>query len=61
MARTSKFISQPTDDQLSKFPKEVQELVKKGKGQGFITQQELLKAMPNVEEDLILLDELTAW
>jgi len=58
MARTSKFISQPTDDQLSKFPKEVQELVKKGKGQGFITQQELLKAMPNVEEDLILLDEL---
>ncbi|PIZ75192.1 RNA polymerase sigma factor RpoD [Candidatus Peregrinibacteria bacterium CG_4_10_14_0_2_um_filter_38_24] len=58
MARTSKFISQPTDDQLSKFPKGVQELVKKGKGQGFITQQELLKAMPNVEEDLILLDEL---
>ncbi|MFA6306051.1 MAG: RNA polymerase sigma factor RpoD [Candidatus Gracilibacteria bacterium] len=36
----------------------MQELVKKGKGQGFITQQELLKAMPNVEEDLILLDEL---
>ncbi len=58
MARTTKFIAQPTDDQLAKFPKEVQELIKKGKEQGFVTHQELLKAMPNIEEDLILLDEV---
>ncbi|MFA6917221.1 MAG: RNA polymerase sigma factor RpoD [Candidatus Gracilibacteria bacterium] len=58
MARTAKFISQPSDDQLSKFPKEVQDLVKKGKAQGFVTQEELLKAMPNAEDDLILLDEI---
>ncbi|MBI4975054.1 RNA polymerase sigma factor RpoD [Candidatus Peregrinibacteria bacterium] len=58
MARTNKFISHPTDDQLAKFPKEVQDLVKKGREQGFVTQQELLKAMPNVEDDLILLDEI---
>ncbi|MEK7548264.1 MAG: RNA polymerase sigma factor RpoD [Patescibacteria group bacterium] len=58
MARTSKFISQPSDDQLAKFPKEVQGLIKKGKEQGFVTHQELLKAMPNIEEDLILLDEV---
>lgn len=58
MARTSKFISQPSDDQLEKFPKEVRGLVKKGKEQGFVTQQELLKAMPHVEDDLILLDEI---
>ncbi len=58
MARTSKFIQQPTDDQLAAFPKEVQGLVKKGKQQGFVTQQELLKAMPNIEDDLILLDEI---
>ncbi|MFH1284424.1 MAG: RNA polymerase sigma factor RpoD [Candidatus Peregrinibacteria bacterium] len=58
MARTSKFIAQPSDDQLEKFPKEVRDLVKKGKTQGFVTQQELLKAMPNIEDDLILLDEI---
>lgn len=58
MARTSKFITQPSDDQLEKFPKEARHLVKKGKEQGFVTQQELLKAMPNIEEDLILLDDI---
>lgn len=58
MARTSKFISQPSDDQLAKFPEEVQKLIKKGREQGFVTQQELLKAMPNIEDDLILLDEI---
>lgn len=58
MARTSKFITQPSDDQLDKFPKEVQELIKKGRRQGFVTQQELLKAMPNIENDLLLLDEI---
>ncbi len=58
MARTSKFIAQPTDDQMSKFSKEVQDLIKKGKEQGFVTHQELLKAMPNIEEDVLLLDEI---
>jgi len=58
MARTAKFISQPTDDQLSKFPPQVKTLVKKGKEHGFITQEELLKAMPKIEEDLLLLDEI---
>lgn len=58
MARTTKFIAHPTDDQLAKFPEEVQSLIKKGKEQGFVTHQELLKAMPNIEDDLILLDEI---
>jgi len=58
MARTSKFITQPTDDQLAKYPKAVKRLIKKGREQGFVTQQELLKAMPNIEKDLILLDEI---
>lgn len=58
MARTSKFITHLTDEEMEKFPKEVGHLVKKGKQQGFITQQELLKAMPNIESDLILLDEI---
>jgi len=58
MARTSKFIQQPTDEQLEKFPKEVRDLVKKGREKGFVTHQELLKAMPNIEDDLILLDDV---
>lgn len=58
MARTSKFITHPSDDQLARFPKEVQQLIKKGKEQGFVTHQELLKAMPHIEDDLILLDEI---
>ncbi len=58
MARTNKFIQQPTDDQLASFPDQVKELVKKGREQGFITHQDLLKAMPNIEEDVIMLDEI---
>lgn len=58
MARTTKFIIHPSDEEMDKFPSEVKHLVKKGKQQGFITQQELLKAMPNIEKDLILLDEI---
>lgn len=43
---------------MSKYTKEVQDLIKKGKEQGFVTHQELLKALPNIEDDLILLDEI---
>ncbi len=58
MARTSKFISHPSDDQMSKFPEEIKILIKKGKEQGFVTNQDLLKAVPNMEDDLTLLDEI---
>ena len=58
MARTKKFIVHPSDDKLGQFPAEVRDLVKKGREHGFVTQQELMKAMPNIEEDLILLDEI---
>jgi RNA polymerase primary sigma factor len=58
MARTKKFIVHPTDDKLAQFPPEVRRLVKKGREQGFVTQQELLKAIPNIEDDVLLLDEI---
>ncbi|MBD3157004.1 RNA polymerase sigma factor RpoD [Candidatus Peregrinibacteria bacterium] len=58
MVRTRKFIVHPSEDKLSEFPKEVRTLVKKGRQQGFVTQQELMKAVPKVEEDLLLLDEI---
>ncbi|MCF7905991.1 RNA polymerase sigma factor RpoD [Candidatus Gracilibacteria bacterium] len=43
---------------VEKFPKEIQFLIQKGRDQKFITEQELMKAVPNIEENLILLDEL---
>ncbi|MBI5755058.1 RNA polymerase sigma factor RpoD [Candidatus Peregrinibacteria bacterium] len=58
MAKIRKFISHATDDKLSDFPKGVRDLVKKGKEQGFVTQQELLKAIPKIEEDIVLLDQI---
>lgn len=58
MARTKKFIVQPSDDKLQQFPEAVREIVKKGREHGFVTHQELMKAIPNAEEDLMLLDEV---
>lgn len=57
MARTRKFIAL-SQEQVAKFPKPVQELICKGRDQKFVTQQELLQAIPNVEDALDLLDEL---
>jgi len=61
MARTTKFITHPSDEQLEKYPKEVKQLIKKGKEQGFVTHKELMKAIPNIENDLILLDEIYSF
>ncbi len=58
MAQTRKFITQPSDDKLNQYPPAVKELVKKGHEHGFVTHQELLKALPNIEDDLLLLDEI---
>lgn len=58
MARTKKFISQPSDDKLQQFPEAVRDLVKKGREHSFVTHQELMKAMPKAEDDIMLLDEI---
>lgn len=60
MAQTRKFITHPSDEKLNQFSPAVRALVKKGHEHGFVTHQELLKVMPNVEDDLMLLDELYA-
>ncbi len=52
------FIHQPTDDDLKAFPAEVRHLVKKGREQRYVTHQELLKAIPNAEENIDLLDDV---
>ena len=43
---------------LEDMPEEIQELMKKGKKEGKVTQDEVMSALPNAEEDLDLLDEV---
>jgi RNA polymerase primary sigma factor len=43
---------------LEGMSEEIQELMKKGKEEGKITQDELMAALPNAEEDIDLLDEI---
>lgn len=56
--KTATFIRQPTEEELSKFPPAVKKLVKKGREHGFVTQQELMKALPEAEHNVILLDDI---
>jgi RNA polymerase primary sigma factor len=58
MARTRKFISHFTDDKIADYPVEVRKLIRKGRERGFVTQQELMKALPDAEKNLELLDEV---
>lgn len=58
MAKVTTFISQPTQDDLSKFPPEAIALIKQGREKGFVTHQEIMKALPEAEEDVALLDDL---
>ena len=56
--RTTAFIKFPSDDQLKKYPPSVTELIKKGRAQGFVTHQELMRAFPDAEMHLDLLDDI---
>ena len=53
-----KFIAQPTDDDLKKFPDSVKHLIKKGREQRYVTHQEIMSVVPNAEENVELLDEI---
>ncbi len=53
-----KFIAQPTDDDLKKFPDQVKHLIKKGREQRYVTHQEIISAVPNAEENVDMLDEI---
>ncbi len=54
----NKFIAQPDEKVLAKYPETIRHLIQKGREQKFVTHQELLKAMPEIEENVILLDEI---
>ena len=53
-----KFIAQPTDDDLKRFPEQVKHLIKKGREQRYVTHQEIIAAIPNAEENVDMLDEI---
>ncbi|MFH1012381.1 MAG: RNA polymerase sigma factor RpoD [Candidatus Peregrinibacteria bacterium] len=53
-----KFIAQPDEETLAKYPKAIRGLIQKGREQRFVTHQELLRAMPEIEDNVILLDEI---
>jgi len=57
-SKPRKFIIQPSDDLLKKFPKEIRELILKGRQQRFVTHQEIEVSMPNFEDDIELAEEL---
>lgn len=46
------------NEKLAKLPPSIKELLEKGMSQGFITQQELSKVLPDAEENVTLLDEV---
>ncbi len=54
----NKFIAQPDDKTLAKYPVSIRHLIQKGREQKFVTHKELLKSMPEIEENVILLDEI---
>ncbi len=58
MARTKKFIAHYSDENLAKYPQEVRDLVQHGRQRGFVTQQELMQAVPNIEDDVEFADEV---
>jgi RNA polymerase primary sigma factor len=53
-----KFIAQPTEEDLKKFPEKVKHLIKKGREQRYVTHQEIIAAVPNAEDNVDLLDEI---
>ena len=56
--RKKKAIGNFHDERLDALTPELKALVEKGKEQGFITHQELTKALPDAEDNLALLDEI---
>jgi RNA polymerase primary sigma factor len=40
------------------MPEDIRELMKKGKKEGSVTQDEIMSAIPNAEDDIDLLDEI---
>lgn len=57
MAKKKPPVADPYKD-LRKFPPEIKKLILKGREQRFLTQQELLQVLPEIESNLDLVDEM---
>ena len=57
-SKPRKFMSQPSDDQLARFPSAVRYLIAKGRSQRFVTHQEIEAAIPTFETNIELVEEL---
>lgn len=58
MAKLRKFITHNLDEKIKDLPKEIQALIKKGKQQNFVTEQEVQVAFGNNLENLELMDQV---
>lgn len=58
MAKVRKFISHQHDEKIRKYPKQIQLLIKKGKEQRFVTEQEVYRAFESLEDSIEMLDEV---
>ncbi len=58
MAKVRKFITHHTDEKIKQYPKPIRALIKKGKEQRFVTEQEIYSAFENLEDSLAMLDEV---
>ena len=45
-------------NRIARFSKELQTLIQKGREQKFITEQELIRVVPDIEENIVVLDDL---
>lgn len=58
MAKVRKFITHHIDEKIKQYPKPIRVLIKKGKEQRFVTEQEIYSCFENVEDSIAMLDEV---
>ncbi len=58
MGAKKKPISNKLQKRIEAFSPEIQSLIAKGRDQKFVTEQELMKMVPNIEQNITLIDEL---
>jgi RNA polymerase primary sigma factor len=58
MAKVRKFITHHIDEKIKNYPNSIRKLIRKGKEQRFVTEQEIFSAFENVEDSIEMLDEV---
>lgn len=58
MAKVRKFITHHVDEKIRQYPNAIRALIKKGKEQRFVTEQEIFSSFESVEDSIAMLDEV---